>query len=60
MPRYLLETVIYRLHVVLCAGLLEYEALVGRPIITVRRADLILELVALRGRYHMLGLQIRL
>ena len=58
-PRYMLETVIYRLHVVLRAGLLEYEALVGRLIIFVRRADLILELVALRGRYQALGLQIR-
>ena len=59
-PRYMLETVIYGLHVVLRAGLLENEALVGRLIIFVRRADLILELVALRGRYLALCLQIRL
>ena len=57
-PRYMLETVFNRLHVVLRAGLLEYEALVGRRIIFVRRADQLLELVALRGWYLALGLQI--
>ena len=59
-PRYMLETVIYRLHIVLRTGFLEKEALVGRLIIFVHRADLILELEALRGWYQALGLQIRL
>ena len=60
-PRYMLETIVYRLHVVLSAGLLEQEALVGRLIIfLVHRAYLILQLVSLRRRNHALGLQIRL
>ena len=59
-PRYMLETIVYRLHVALCAGLFEDEALVGRLIIFVHRADLVLEHLALRSRYHALVLQIRL